>query len=768
MGLSQVGVHHDQASRHTSPARVGVRLAATIALLVLIVDSNFMAGPPLVHWIPLAMFGVLGVLGWLVVARDAARLEVEFLVAAVAPLAAATLTAAASAYPSLSWSAAFDLALMSGTGLLICYAISLQGTRDILSVLGVMLVILVTFYLVQVALAYRSWLGLGFAPVTVPLRPLDAGGLASIPTWMSDYVVVVGPAIVVAFARTGRLGRWAARLLALACVAAILVAATRSIWLLLAIAAAAIAAAWLWRRPTARLIMALGGLMGMVGVTVFMVAFGPRITRDLDEGRLSAFGSAVAQFLGSPWIGTGPGTYAEYRLSYPVHVLEHLAFPNSHNIVLSTLADEGLLGLLALGLAAACWLVLWHRRWRERDRDTVMLVAAAVGNALLLGHAMVDVVVDVPGIAVCLMAVGGIALTSHAPKNGGPRPEVGSHSTARDIRRGGVSRGLALAGVLLLVVTGLAALQPELSLVSQSEADDAMSSAPSAALSAALEAAELTPDSAPAWNAVAVASDRAGRLDESISAVEHMVALEPLAQHRVELAILLARTGKPSGAIEQMRVAVQDQRDPFVQLNAAVLFTARDMTVDAVDAATQLVVLQPLVGLQRAALPPLLQSQWPSVTARAVADLQAAGRWDDALTAALIVGGGLVSGVISSAPPALRSTQSAVEAAWHGSEASLASIERSAEAHPSDVSLLRWSWLLTGHACQTARSASWAEAYAIEAGTPLQVPVNLGGGSPEVSMRPSRYPSAIWGYALPRQPYVEGTWTYAMGAYVCQ
>ena len=58
--------------------------------------------------------------------------------------------------------------------------------------------------------------------------------------------------------------------------------------------------------------------------------------------------------------------------------------------------------------------------------------------------------------------------------------------------------------------------------------------------------------------------------------------------------------------------------------------------------------------------------------------------------------------------------------------------------------------------------------YAIGVGAGAAVPIDLGEApTSQQNMRPSRYPQATWGYALPSEPYVAGTWTYALGAPTC-
>ena len=369
MSLSDVNPPMARPSTTTLVGHTVARMAASVALIFLVVSGNFMAGPPIFHWIPLVILTFTGVLGWLAIGLDRERLDGELLLAAVVPSVVAAGTASLSAYPSLSWDSAWHLSTLAGTALLVWYALARWGLRDFVVVLGSLLVLLVAGYLLQVVLAYQTWLSLGMSATTLPLRPLNAGSLALIPTWLSDYVILLAPVMVVIFGRAGRGGRWIAAALAVASVPSSSSAAPDRSGCL---------------RPWSLADCSSPGCgANGTGVRSWASASSSACSRRSrlrwpSEGALRGASTRGGCPPSGPRSRVCP--FADLR-HWPGHVrriasavlrgvLDHLAFPNSHDVVLSTLAEEGLLGVLALAIVVACCLVVVRRRWREPSPDT--------------------------------------------------------------------------------------------------------------------------------------------------------------------------------------------------------------------------------------------------------------------------------------------------------------------------------------------------------------------------------------------------------------
>ena len=77
---------------------------------------------------------------------------------------------------------------------------------------------------------------------------------------------------------------------------------------------------------------------------IVILGLADQVGRSLDEGRTSAFGTSFDMFARSPVLGTGPATYPLVRLSESIPILAHYAFPNAHNIVMTTMGETGLWG----------------------------------------------------------------------------------------------------------------------------------------------------------------------------------------------------------------------------------------------------------------------------------------------------------------------------------------------------------------------------------------------------------------------------------------
>ena len=300
------------------------------------------------HQLHLLILATVGLVGWLAVMWRPSSLS-PFLILAPLPLfAAVVVTAFVSPYPILSWPAAWQTAAYAG----IFWLLALQashgaGRRYLLWVIGIVVAVALVSYFAAVLVEWWRLLRLGFPVTSLPLRPSNVGGLAQIPTYLADVVAVGTPVTVAALWR--RRARIPAVLFALAGFGAIVLTGTRSV--LLIITGLAIAAVLLairdrvgQRRAVTVLVTAVLAV-GAIGLVVTLAS-----SRSLDEGRSSAYASAVARFTESPILGSGPGTYGVERMGDPVSIIGWLVFPDAHNILLNNLAESGIVGLL--GLAA--------------------------------------------------------------------------------------------------------------------------------------------------------------------------------------------------------------------------------------------------------------------------------------------------------------------------------------------------------------------------------------------------------------------------------
>lgn len=129
-------------------------------------------------------------------------------------------------------------------------------------------------------------------------------------------------------------------------------------------------------RRVALSLLGYGGLLAGLGWLVSRAFTGqPLIPVDLDElltGRLEVWRISLEPFWQSPLIGDGPQVFDEdFRAT---HGAIGTVIGQAHNQILETLAEAGLLGLLAFLTLCVAWLAAARRTWRAGS----WLPAAAV------------------------------------------------------------------------------------------------------------------------------------------------------------------------------------------------------------------------------------------------------------------------------------------------------------------------------------------------------------------------------------------------------
>jgi O-antigen ligase len=178
--------------------------------------------------------------------------------------------------------------------------------------------------------------------------------------------------------------------------AAVVCSETRGTLLALVAAAMLVGTCYLWKRPIGRWV--LGGCavvfvatiaVAMLFPSLFESVPGLRRLADLDTGktRLLAWGTAGRAALARPLLGYGPNNYAHafsshFDLEFHRFPWREQWFDDAHNVLLNTLVEQGVLGVLALlALYAAAFRHLW--RLRHQGVPRIWRVATA---AFLVGH----------------------------------------------------------------------------------------------------------------------------------------------------------------------------------------------------------------------------------------------------------------------------------------------------------------------------------------------------------------------------------------------
>ena len=312
--------------------------AEALLIVLLLPLGGVFTYSPAFHVFQMLALAVVGGAGWVAVLWRPTRLPRALVLAPIPMLAALVVTAIASPYPSLSWPATWVTAAFAGVFWLFAFQASHEaGRRNLLAVIAIVVILAIGGYLLSVAGAWREWLTLGLPLRSLPLRPANSGGLALISTWFADLIALGAPVVVANLWTRG--AKIAAVALGVVALFTIVLTGTRST-LLIIVAVSIVAVVMAIRGRATRGIVngALAGLI-VIGITGGVVVLAS--SRSLDEGRSSAYASAITRLTDSPLTGTGPGTYGVERMSDPVDSVGYLAFPDAHNIFLTTLAEFG-------------------------------------------------------------------------------------------------------------------------------------------------------------------------------------------------------------------------------------------------------------------------------------------------------------------------------------------------------------------------------------------------------------------------------------------
>jgi hypothetical protein len=540
---------------------------------------------------------------------------------------------------------------------------------------------------------------------------------------------------------------------------AIVLSGTRSVLLLVVVLSVVAAAVLLRDRANRRVSLAvsiLATVVVVIGIGVILLT-----GRSFDEGRSSAYASAIDRLTSSPLAGTGPGTYGVYRMGDPVDVLSHLAFPNAVNIILTAAAESGLVGLLGLAFGVGLYALAIRNTWRRPGAERLTIVAAVLGLAVVGGHAMVEDVFALVGIVLLVLAALSLAaadtITAEVKVPGRARP-LGA---------------ILLVGVICILVSATVVIRNEITLDALAEADRSMADSPAEALAAAQRATNSSPDSVPAWWSRMVAADAAGDGADAVRSAQRTVDLEGFGQEFLSLAVLKGHNGDAVDARDAIAQATDRMPlDPLVELNAAILHASTGAEGGAVDDMKRLLALQPDIQ-------PILVDRLPAlgpIVARAksqiVADLMEKGDLETAIRIALSaedreLADALVAGIGEGQDVAAASYWKAVVQAWFGDKTARTALDATATARPT-ASNLTWAWRIASHACDRAGTEHWERAAEIGAGLRPSTPMALGEApSFQVRQLPSRYPGVVWRIDYPGRPYVEGIWSYGLGRPGC-
>jgi O-antigen ligase/tetratricopeptide (TPR) repeat protein len=675
-----------------SPAGILVLVGIATGLTVLVLGLGSFAGTlyTLIREASVAV-AVIGLVAWLAVAlvRPDLRPVSGLMGAFAAALAAFAVSAFAS--PQVRFAVDFLGYAVLLTALYLLFVRVWRSTA-IAQRLEVLLIAAcaatgILFVAAMVNLWATMWTAIGRF-VVPPLRFGSEGLWTGTPNALAAFQVLLYCGVVTALAGRGRGGRIAAVVLGVFVSVDVALSASRGAWLGVGLATLVTAVAWLLTRDRTALraawtrawtgrnrLIVFGGVVAALGVfAVGVVAVLPRLTDTGGAGlRTTLIAASVRMFQAVPLTGLGPGTWAPNRLAYTKAGEIDYYIPHAHNVPAETLAEFGIVGVVAAVVVVMLLvrlIVTGLRRGTGPERG--LALAALFACTYIAGQQLVDAWIHQPAVlfalAIPIARLDAALVDPPAPKS--------------------PWRGRLLSAVLLVaVLVGAgAALWPEPAAQLDLEAVAAADRAEwQEAYDDATNAAAVDPLMPPYQLMRGLSAAHLGDLATARDALA-LAATDDLPATWIDLAAVQARLGNTNGATDSLargtRLGVQQ---PAIAIAAAGLYQGLGNRAEAIRMLAA--AFSELPSL--AADPTWRTADWAPIADGAIADAMAqpdrwqamlvaleAGRLDDAQTIAAEV------------PEADRDLARTVVAAWTGDQQAFAALHEAARADPVDETLV--------------------------------------------------------------------------------
>ncbi|MDA8201719.1 MAG: O-antigen ligase family protein [Chloroflexi bacterium] len=687
----------------------------------------------------------------------------SLLAAISAALAVFTVASVTSRVPRLSLEMLGYAVLLAGLYLLLVTLMRRARIRKHFQALALVLCVLVCgLYLLQVFEAWQAWwLVVGHLAIP-PLRPGYLGLSLGSPNPIATLVLLLG-----AFGlATAPLARTRGRILAAMLVAVVaivtVITGSRGAWLGggVALVVCAGAALVFWPGTQAAAIAFVRSRRGAVVATVALACVvvagilaerSGRLTLG-DEGYREAFAAASLRMLqSSPLVGIGPGVWQILRAANETATQPDLYIPHAHNIYLQTLAEFGLLGVVAGVVLAASLgsLIIGGLHSGDAPRRRVAL-AALFGIVLLATQQLVDMLMNVPALLLAIaLPLAWLDATAEMPPatrpvastGVDPAPTVGAGVGARGMPRlhswriatGGplaARRALALgaAAVVLVILAGLlrveavaGRMQPAIAASDAGRWADAVAPA--------REAATADPAVSAYWFTLGVAAANAGDLALAASALQTSASADDYTYAWLDLAAVRWRGGDLAVAREALDRAERLgwQRAPLAIAAGWLREQLGDRTAAVADDAAAIIAAPTLAGDPYWRSTATLRGMWPAILAAVHAQVaRSPGTAADhagALFAVDLIAGstGDVSRDLGALDSPGRALAEVVVPAWQGVPGAEARLQALAEAHPLEPRPVTWCQLVAARNGETTlvqRYGTWI-AQGLSGGAPV-------------------------------------------------
>jgi O-antigen ligase len=573
--------------------------------------------------------------------------------------------------------------------------------RPRLGALAVLLCVSIGVLYVAVVLGlWVSWWSAVGRITTPPLRPSGEALTLGNPSAVATMMLLLCP-VALAHLGAGSARRRALDVALLVLTAAVLLlTGSRGAWLGAGIGLAAFAAAVLVlpesrgavRRALSRRVVRYGAAAGVVGILAAALALLPalasRLTDTGADSRLGFYLAAIRMFLASPILGSGPGTWAPRRVDFTSASSIDLYIPHAHNIYLQTLAEFGVLGVLAGLFAVACVVRLVLGAIRDRDAARRRYAWAAVfAVPYLAAHQLVDFYPNQPAVLFALALI--LGYLDATDRSGGIRLDRPSHTL--------VDRAQALVGAraplgrlvmlaLPLATVGALAFSSwsESVALTQARAVDAADNGSwSAALDLAQHAAASDPAMPPNQFMLGLADAATGRTASARDAFERVATADGFPEAWLNVAALDLRLGDVAAAREALDQSMRlGYQQASVAVPAAGLYLALGDTGAATAAVADALVVAPdLAGDPYWASTPGLEAAWRAALPTAIGTKDPSAGYRVALFAGRVSD---AERVAASLDPASARTAGLFIRAWLGDRAALDALAAFVVGHPLD------------------------------------------------------------------------------------
>lgn len=577
-------------------------------------------------------------------------------------------------------------------------------------------------YLLIVVPHWITWWGLIGRVAAPPLRPFFEGLTFGNPSAVMTASVLLAAPVVAHLAggeRTSRIG--ALGVIALAAVVTIL-SGSRAGWL--AIGITVIVVGVLWLAPTEHRASLVGlvrsrsaqmlALAVLVLAAVGAFAVGPGLLLRASAGgeavRTDFYAESVRMFQSSPLVGTGPGTWVVERIAFTPPSETDYYVPHAHNIYLQTLAEFGLVGLLAGVVVVFALGRLLLGALRDPDPGRRRMGWATLFATVYFGaHQLLDSYANAPAILFAF-AIPVAWLDATAPE--GPRLSVPRlrWAWARP-RTIGVLAGAA--GIVAIGSSAAFLAWSENGAMLMSHARDLLNDRkPAEAIAPLIEAIRIDPAMPPYHLALGLALADTGDLAGAEGHLSMAATMDSVPEAWLDLAAVRARLGETDAAREALSQALRlGDQQAGVALGAGVVQLQIGEIDDAVDSFADALLITPtLAGDSWWTSDHARAAVWPAAYRAAfdrgptTAQFAMALEADDATGAA--------SAMAAMNDPNEAITSGIVVKAWGGDAGALAQLEARARERPLDYPVVNWCALLlrrSGADDEAADYATWAE-----------------------------------------------------------